>query len=124
MSELELTLDESAVRTLKKAYAAFNARDLDAALATMQPNVEWPNGMEGGTVQGWNGVHEYWTRQWGQIDPHVDPVKFNVDGHGRIVVTVHQVVRDLSGAILLDRMVEHLYCLEGDLIRSMEIREQ
>ena len=50
MSELEFTLDESDVRVLKKAYAAFNARDLDAALATMQPNVEWPNGMEG-----WHG---------------------------------------------------------------------
>lgn len=123
MSELEFTLDESDVRVLKKAYAAFNARDLDAALATMQPNVEWPNGMEGGTVEGRNGVREYWTRQWSQINPHVDPVKFDVDGHGRIVVTVHQVVRDLSGAILLDRTVEHLYCLEDGLIRCMEVRE-
>jgi ketosteroid isomerase-like protein len=123
MSELEFTLDESDVRVLKQAYAAFNARDLDAALATMQPNVEWPNGMEGGTVQGWNGVREYWTRQWSQIDPHVDPVKFDVDGHGRIVVTVHQVVRDLSGTVLRDRTVEHLYCLEGGLIRCMEVRE-
>lgn len=123
MSELEFTLDESDVRVLKKAYAAFNARDLDAALATMQPNVEWPNGMEGGTVEGRNGVREYWTRQWSQIDPHVDPVKFDVDGHGRIVITVHQVVRDLSGAILLDRTVEHLYCLEDGLIRCMEVRE-
>ena len=123
MSELELTLEESAVKTLKKAYAAFNARDLDAALATMQPNVEWPNGMEGGTVHGRHGVREYWTRQWSQIDPHVDPVKLDLDGHGHIVVTVHQVIRDLSGAILMDRMVEHLYCFEGELIRSMEIRE-
>ena len=31
---------------LKKAYAAFNTRDIDGALSTMQPNVEWPNGME------------------------------------------------------------------------------
>ncbi len=123
MSELEFTLAESDVRVLEQAYAAFNARDLDAALATMQPNVEWPNGMEGGTVHGRNGVREYWTRQWGQIDPHVDPVKFDLDGHGRIVVTVHQVVRDLSGAVLLDRTVLHLYCLEGGLIRCMEIRE-
>jgi hypothetical protein len=123
MSEIEFTLKESAVGALKKAYAAFNARDLDAALATMQPNVEWPNGMEGGTVHGRNGVREYWTRQWGLLNPHVDPVKFDLDGHGRIVVNVHQVVRDLSGAVLLDRMVEHIYCLEGELIRCMEVRE-
>ena len=35
---------------LKAAYAAFNRRDIDAALAAMHPEVEWANGMEGGTV--------------------------------------------------------------------------
>jgi ketosteroid isomerase-like protein len=32
-------------RLLRQAYVAFNARDIDAALATMHPDVEWPNGM-------------------------------------------------------------------------------
>jgi ketosteroid isomerase-like protein len=51
-------VEESEVRLLKKAYQAFNARDIDAALATMQPDVLWPNGMEGGTVHGRVGVRE------------------------------------------------------------------
>src|SRR5579863_396077 len=108
---------------LKKAYAAFNARDIDGALATMKPDVEWPNGMEGGTVHGHEGVRAYWTRQWGMIDPHVEPVGFKVDSERRIVVTVHQVIRDLSGKVLMDRMVEHVYSLKDGLISSMEIRE-
>jgi hypothetical protein len=103
-------------------HTAFNARDIDAALATMKPDVEWPNGMEGGTVHGHEGVRAYWTRQWGMINPHVDPVSFNPDSSGRIVVGVHQVVRDLAGNLLTDRMVEHIYSLEDGLIRSMEIR--
>lgn len=123
MSCLELTLEDSTVSLLKQAYAAFNARDIDAVLALMQPNVEWPNGMEGGTVDGHKGVREYWTRQWGVVDPHVDPVKFDLDGSGRVVVSVHQKVRDLSGNTLLDRMVEHVYSMEEGLIRGMEIRE-
>jgi hypothetical protein len=123
VSTLQLTIDEPTRKVIHEAYRAFNARELDAAVATMQSNVEWPNGMEGGTVYGHGGVREYWTRQWGMIDPHVDPVKLSADGHGRIVVGVHQVVRDLSGKILLDRMVEHVYSLEDGLIRSMEIRE-
>jgi hypothetical protein len=57
------------------------------------------------------------------INPHVEPVTFHVDEAGGISVGVHQVVRDLSGNVLLDRMVEHLYLLESDLIRRMEIRE-
>jgi hypothetical protein len=108
---------------LKKAYAAFNARDLDGALATMRPDVDWPNGMEGGTVHGHEGVRAYWTRQWKMINPHVDPVGFTLDSKGRVEVNVHQVIRELSGKVLMDRMVQHIYTLEGGLIQSMEIRE-
>jgi hypothetical protein len=111
------------IAVLKDAYQAFNARDMEAALATMQPDVEWPNGMEGGTVRGHAGVREYWTRQWGLIDPHVEPRSFDLDEAGRVTVGVHQVVRDLSGNTLLDRNVEHVYSMEGGLIRRMEIRE-
>ena len=123
MSTIELTLDERIAGVIREAYRAFNARELEAALTTMQPNVEWPNGMEGGTVCGHTGVREYWTRQWNMIDPHVNPVAIEADGSGRVVVSVHQVVHDLNGKLLLDRMVEHVYSFEDDLIRSMEIRE-
>ncbi|MFZ0199070.1 MAG: nuclear transport factor 2 family protein [Candidatus Sulfotelmatobacter sp.] len=116
-------VEEFKVVLLKKAYAAFNLRDIDSALATMQPDVEWPNGMEGGVVHGRAGVREYWTRQWGMVDPHVEPKSFELDQTGRVVVAVHQVVQDLNGKTLLDRMVEHVYSIEDGLIRSMEIRE-
>jgi hypothetical protein len=117
------TTAQSHTELLKKAYAAFNARDIDGALATMKSDVAWPNGMEGGTVHGHEGVRAYWTRQWGMIDPHVDPVSFKVDESGRVVVGVHQVVRDLAGKVLMDRTVEHVYSLQDGLIRSMDIRE-
>lgn len=123
MSEMELTLGPSTANAIRNLYSAFNARDIEACLAGMQPNVEWPNGMEGGTVSGRDGVRAYWTRQWSMINPHVDPVKIEADGHGRIVVGVHQVIRELDGEVLLDRMVEHVYALEGGLVRNMEIRE-
>ncbi len=108
---------------LKKAYAAFNGRDIDGALSTMKPDVAWPNGMEGGTVHGHEGVRAYWTRQWGILDPHVEPKTFEAESAGRIVVGVHQVVHDREGKLLFDRMVEHVYTLEDGLIRSMDIRE-
>ena len=57
------------------------------------------------------------------IDPHVDPVSFTEDERGRIAVSVHQVVRELSGKILLDRIVEHVYTLKDGFIQSMDIRE-
>jgi hypothetical protein len=109
---------------LKAAYAAFNRRDIDAALAVMHPEVEWANGMEGGSVHGHLAVREYWTRQWDVINPHVEPLSFEEDGIGRILVKVHQVLRDLKGSVIADRTVCHAYAFEDDLVKSMEIKEQ
>ncbi|HAA32605.1 MAG TPA: ketosteroid isomerase, partial [Cyanobacteria bacterium UBA8553] len=94
---------------LKKAYADFNARDIDAVLAVMHPDVEWANGMEGGHVHGHEAVRDYWTRQWNLINPHVEPQGFQPDESGRMVVAVHQVVRDLDGNLMVDQMVHHMY---------------
>jgi ketosteroid isomerase-like protein len=113
----------SARELLISTYASFNARDVDSVLKTMHEDVDWPNGMEGGWVHGRAGVRDYWTRQWRVVDPHVEPVGFVTEADGRVTVTVKQVVRDLSGAILLDRLVEHVYRIEDGLIRNMEIRE-
>jgi hypothetical protein len=104
-------------------YDAFNRRDIEPILSRMDDEVEWPNGMEGGWVHGHEGVRAYWTRQWGMVDPHVDPIRFETDDSGYIVVDVHQRVRDLAGAVLLDRMVQHVYLIEDGLIQRMDIRE-
>jgi len=108
---------------LRAIYKAFNAREIDTILAAMHPDVDWPNGMEGGRVHGHQGVREYWTRQWSMINPRVDPVHFEEDELGRVVIDVHQVVRNLEGGILIDQMVRHAYVIEGGLIKSMEILE-
>jgi hypothetical protein len=110
-------------RLLARTYAALNARDIEAVLTAMHPEVAWPNGMQGGIVLGHGGIRDYWTRQWGLIDPSVEPMGFSPTGDGRVVVKVHQVVRDLAGNILKDQVVRHMYAFEDDLIKSMEIRE-
>jgi len=107
---------------LERIYAAFNARDVDAVLVAMHADVDWPNGMEGGRVNGHRAVREYWTRQWGLIDPRVEPRGFTTEADGRITVDVRQVVRDRAGALLKEEMVQHVYRIEDGLIRSMEIR--
>jgi ketosteroid isomerase-like protein len=112
----------TAQELLERTYAAFNARDIDAALAAMHPDVEWPNGMEGGSVHGHGGIRDYWTRQWGTIDPRVEPRGFSAERDGRVAVDVHQVVRDLAGHVLKDEMVQHVYRFEDGLVKSMEIR--
>jgi putative intracellular protease/amidase len=117
----EMTMEPE--RLLYRAYAAFNARDIDAALALLHADVAWPNGMEGGMVHGHDGVRAYWTRQWTIVNPHVEPLSIVQEAEGLYVAKVHQVVKDLQGAILTDRIVHHAYRFQNGKVTSMEIRE-
>ena len=67
-------------------------------------------------------VRSYWTRQWAMIDPHVEPVAFASGPDGELNVEVHQVVRDLSGNLLADKMVGHVFRIENGLVKRFDIR--
>ena len=111
----------SEIELLRAAYVAFNARDIDAALATMAPDVAWPKAFKGGFARGHQEVRAYWMEQWSEIDPHVEPIAFHPEGAGRILVDVHQVVRDLSGTVLVDEHVGHRFTMERGRIQAMEV---
>ena len=112
---------ENETELLSAAYAAFNARDIDAALTLMTADVAWPRAFKGGFVRGPEEVRAYWTEQWSEIDPHVEPVAFHPENAGSILVEVDQVVRDLAGSVLADERVGHRFALEGGLILRMEV---
>jgi hypothetical protein len=61
-------------------------------------------------------------RQWAMIDPHVEPVEFSSGSDGKVVVEVHQIVRDLQGRLLADQMVGHIFEIENGLVRRFDIR--
>ena len=109
------------IALLRAAYTAFNARDIDAALALMTPDVAWPKAFKGGFVRGPEEIRAYWTEQWSEINPHVEPVSFHSEEAGYILVEVHQVVRDLTGAVLADEHVGHRFTLAHGLIKAMEV---
>jgi hypothetical protein len=106
---------------LISAYREFNARNIDAVLALMHPNVQWANGMEGGHVYGRDAVRAYWTRQWTIVDPHVEPLRIEAGEADRFLVEVHQVVRDLKGILIIDTIVHHAYRICNGLIERMDI---
>lgn len=111
----------SEINLLRSAYAAFNARDIAAALKLMTPDVSWPRAFKGGFVRGHEEVRAYWTEQWSEINPNVEPVKFDFTDAGNISVTVHQVVRDLAGTVIADDHVIHCFTVVNGLVDSMEV---
>lgn len=113
---------EDVRKLLRSAYREFNARDIDAVLKRMAPDVTWPNGMEGGFVHGQEGVREYWTRQWQELEPHVEPLRIQQDGPDGWRIKVHQVVCDKAGNVLVDTIVFHRYTVVDGLIQKMDIQ--
>lgn len=114
---------DDAAAFFTKIYAFFNARDIDALLALMSPQVEWANGMEGGHEKGRQAVRAYWTRQWTMVDPRVDPRGVTEADDGRMAVEVHQLIRDLDGNVLSEGEVRHIYTIENGLIARMDIEK-
>jgi ketosteroid isomerase-like protein len=113
-----------AEETLRSAYAAFNARDVEAAVELMHPEVDWPNAWEGGRVVGRAAVRDYWNRQFGAISSKVDPEAFTQEPDGSVTVEVHQVVHEArTGELISDGRVRHRYRLEDGLVVRMDVLE-
>ena len=106
---------------LRAVYAAFNKRDIDAALSMMTLDVAWPRAFKGGYVHGPHAVRAYWTEHWSEIDPHVEPLAFHADAPDQVLVDVHQVVRALDGALLADETVQHRFTMADGFIRKMDV---
>ena len=88
-STAELT---QAIAALRGAYAAFNRGDMDAAVAVLDPQIEWSEPAEfpgGGAYHGRDEVKRYLTQsQAGWAQGSSEPEQFIPAGN-RIVVFVH-----------------------------------
>lgn len=115
---------------VRRLYDCFNARDIDGVLALSTPDVAWANGMDGGHVHGHDALRDYWTRQWAVVSPRVEPLAFDQDPDGAVVVEVIQTVRDLDGRPLegqthglKDKTVRHVFYLQGGKVVRFDIRD-
>lgn len=108
---------------ISQVYSAFNQRDVDATLALMSENVNWPKASEGGRVVGKQEIRDYWTRQWAEFDPRVDVLAVVDRKAGKVDVKVHQLVKTLKGDVLSDTELWHHYTIANGLIERMDIEE-
>jgi ketosteroid isomerase-like protein len=122
-------MDED-IKTLKRIYDGFNARDIDGVLNDLTDDAVWANGMEGGHVYGHEAIREYWSRQWTMVDSHVEPVGFRRTAPGTIIADVRLSVRDLDGKPLQgqshglkDKTVEHVFRFRDGKVARFDIQE-
>jgi hypothetical protein len=108
---LQQTMKEQVVT----AYEAFNARDADAALATLHPKVRWDDG-EGHMLEGHAAVRRHWLQQWAAADPTLEILELSAgpeDVSARIRLLTRQ---DQHGR----ELTNELQFADG-LIRSMRM---
>lgn len=108
---------------IAQVYSAFNQRNIDGALAHMSESVSWPKASEGGRVVGKQAIGAYWSRQWKEFDPQVEPIEVIEREGGKTDVRVHQLVKSLGGDVLSDSEVWHAYTIANGLIERMDLKE-
>jgi hypothetical protein len=109
---------------IEQAYSAFNRRDIDGALELMMQDVSWPKASEGGKIVGKEEIRAYWTRQWGEFDPHVEPLGMTEEDGGKTRVRVRQLVKSLQGDVLSDSEVLHVFTVKSGLIAAMDLGDE
>ncbi|GGY84584.1 ketosteroid isomerase [Cellvibrio zantedeschiae] len=117
------------VQLIHRLYEYFNSRNIEGVLAALTEDVCWANAMDGGHVQGHEGVREYWSRQWAMVSPHVEPLAFE-ETQETVTVTVVQSVFDLNGQPLSgqthglkDKTVLHIFHIEKGRIKRFDVKD-
>lgn len=107
---------------VRSAYAAFNNRAVDAAVALMDPEVDWPNVSSGGFVHGREQVREHWREQFSQADPHIDISDIREKADNCVEARVRQVVRRRDGSEVSDDQMLHVFTISNNRIKRMDVK--
>jgi hypothetical protein len=86
--------------------------------------VSWPKASEGGKIIGTKEIRAYWTRQWSEFDPQVEPLTMTEEYGGKTRVRVHQLVKSLQGNVLSDSDVVHVFTMNNGLISAMNLGDE
>jgi hypothetical protein len=90
----------------------------------MTNDESWPKASEGGKVVGKEEIRAYWTRQWGEFNPHVEPLAITQGDEGKVHVRAHQLVKNLQGHVLSDSEVLHMFTVNAGLIAAMDLGDE
>jgi ketosteroid isomerase-like protein len=110
--------DEEIVR---EAYTAFNNRDIDHAVALMDPEVSWPDVVDGGSVRGRDGVRRHWREVFATAEPRIELGGIERRPDRSIAAHVRQVVSGPDGQTISDEHLLHVFRIDDELITRMDV---
>jgi uncharacterized protein len=95
------TRTEQRISILRDAYAAFNRGDIDAAVQSLNPNIEWCEPTEfpgGGSYHGREGAKQYLTNSRASVAEVISEPEQFIPAGDRMVVFVYARVRPKDSA--------------------------
>jgi ketosteroid isomerase-like protein len=116
--DIVLSETEAVVR---EGYEAFNDRDIERAVALMDPGVEWPNVVEGGFVHGHAGVRRHWEEVFSSSEPRIEVEEVEPRPDGILAAHVHQIVKGPDGQTVSDDHLTHVFRVRDGLIKRMHV---
>lgn len=112
------------VAILRRAFVAFNEGNIEVPLSLMCEDVDWPNTVEGGRIQGREAVRAYWTRMFKIFIPRLEPVCIGALAPGRTIACGHERFTDtLTGDELVHKRFRHVYTWNGDRVVHLDASE-
>lgn len=110
------------ITDLREAYAAFNRGDIDGAVKSLDPNIEWSEPAEfpaGGTYHGVDGAKRYLAQSLAGADQvHSEPEQFLVYGD-KIVVFVYARVKPKGGKDVQEIRLADVYTFRNGRALAM-----
>lgn len=106
---------------LLRAFAAYNAQDVEGLLALVSDDVDWPDGLH--RLQGHGALRGYWTAQWLRTRTHDQPLQLSRRADGRVAVRLTRVVRSLDGRVLDHGTFDYVFRLDASHIVRLDIEE-
>jgi uncharacterized protein len=107
---------EQRIAILRDAYAAFNRGDIDAAVQSLDPNIDWSEPAEfpgGGAYHGREGAKQYLANSRASVAEVIsEPEQFMIAGD-RIVVFVYARVRPNNSTTWQEVRLADVYLFRG-----------
>ncbi|NBB16228.1 hypothetical protein GVN21_12750 [Caulobacter sp. SLTY] len=105
---------------LTRFYKALDQRDVEGIVATLHPDVDFPDQIDGGRRRGVAALRDYWTNAFTMIHAISTPSAFKALGDSAMLATVHHHVSSLAGKLWYEGTVQYRFEFRDGLIVRMD----
>jgi len=78
--------------------------------------------LTGDRIKGHAEMRKVWLLQWTSLNPQTEPIDIYEDAEGRTVVLVREILREVSGRLLMDQEMEQVFTFRDGLVARMDFR--